>query len=883
MDSSRSWQRRFGWFDRNMKPGFALSLSAEGIVLLHRAAGGWRNVGRVPLDAPDLSAALEALKQQGERLEPQLRCKVIVPNDQIRYQSIETGDLDIAARRELARASLEGATPYAVDELAFDLSEEGGITHVAAVALETLQEAESFALENGFEPTSFVAVPGEMGFLGEPFFGPAASFAEGPVEPDGIAVVDIGPAEFPATNAASKADQQAAQNSQTAAPQDRAADTEDGPATDGDTDPDPVPDTVSDTVSDIDAAPLDLDEVKDAPIAGFSSRRRRSGTPPDAEEAHAPALQGVRRITPRALSTGETLPASEDQKTASTKAPAKAGGSQKQPSAGTKTPKAATPKPVAPEAPARAGSISAAATTASAKVPAAPAATPRGTSDELRAARTQNPANTAPAKKTPAAGASPSKRSPAQSQAAVQVIGGKPKHLGLILTVALVLFMAAVAAFAFLSPGLLPGGLFSSPDDISDSDPQTTPDLTESPTDTSQDADRDNNGQPGSGIAPQVSPLPDQPDPGLVELPEQIQPPHDTTDPTSSTDLAVLDALEGHPEEEISGADDPEAMEEHAEDDLLDFAARYAATGIWDRAPTLAGPPALVDLDEIYVASIDNSNLSQDAVALPSSIGLSADDHLDSQSSPAAAGNAFDLDGRGLVVATPEGTLNPDGVMVFLGRPAVVPPPTPARADPAAAAAEAEVARQQELARLRPRPRPGDLVERAERALLGGLSRDELAKRRPRPRPPGLKTEEQENQPVSDLAISTSVSPRARPTNFANLVDRATRQRNSETSSSAASGLASVAPVTVSPSIPSSASVARQATVNNAINLRRLNLIGVYGTPSNRSALVRLPSGRFKKVQVGDRIDGGRVVAISDTQLRYQKNGKNTTLKLPGG
>jgi Tfp pilus assembly protein PilP len=71
--------------------------------------------------------------------------------------------------------------------------------------------------------------------------------------------------------------------------------------------------------------------------------------------------------------------------------------------------------------------------------------------------------------------------------------------------------------------------------------------------------------------------------------------------------------------------------------------------------------------------------------------------------------------------------------------------------------------------------------------------------------------------------------------------------------------------------------------MNNAINLRRMNLIGVYGKPSNRRALIRLPSGRYKKVKVGDRLDGGRIVAIGDSELRYQKSGRSVTLKMPRG
>ena len=36
-----------------MKPNFALSLSFEGIRLLHRAPDGWRQVGEVAVDTPD--------------------------------------------------------------------------------------------------------------------------------------------------------------------------------------------------------------------------------------------------------------------------------------------------------------------------------------------------------------------------------------------------------------------------------------------------------------------------------------------------------------------------------------------------------------------------------------------------------------------------------------------------------------------------------------------------------------------------------------------------------------------------------------------------------------------------------------------------------------
>ncbi|MEO1680016.1 MAG: hypothetical protein AAFU80_17870 [Pseudomonadota bacterium] len=87
----------------------------------------------------------------------------------------------------------------------------------------------------------------------------------------------------------------------------------------------------------------------------------------------------------------------------------------------------------------------------------------------------------------------------------------------------------------------------------------------------------------------------------------------------------------------------------------------------------------------------------------------------------------------------------------------------------------------------------------------------------------------------------------------------------------------------ISPPVPSSATVAKQATQRNALRMKNVTLIGVYGSATQRRALVRLPSGRYVKVQVGDRIDGGRVAAISTDALRYVKRGQSVTLSMPRG
>ena len=128
-----------------MKPNFALSLSFEGIRLLHRAADGWRVVGDVGLDSTDLAAELALLRTKASDLSVGgLRTKLIIPNDQIKYISLETGEQELAERTRQALDALVGATPYDVEDLAYAVSADGPQTHIAAVAHETLAEAEAF-------------------------------------------------------------------------------------------------------------------------------------------------------------------------------------------------------------------------------------------------------------------------------------------------------------------------------------------------------------------------------------------------------------------------------------------------------------------------------------------------------------------------------------------------------------------------------------------------------------------------------------------------------------------------------------------------------------------------------------------------------------------
>ena len=142
---------------RSMTTNFALSLSFEGIELLHRVQHGWKRVGRADVEDENLDDTLADLRAKAAALEPDgLKTKLIIPLDQIKYVAIDstqTTDEDISAE-------LDGATPYALNELVIDSERFGGRTHIAAVARETLIEAETFAHAHGFNPVCFVAVRG---------------------------------------------------------------------------------------------------------------------------------------------------------------------------------------------------------------------------------------------------------------------------------------------------------------------------------------------------------------------------------------------------------------------------------------------------------------------------------------------------------------------------------------------------------------------------------------------------------------------------------------------------------------------------------------------------------------------------------------------------
>lgn len=857
-----------------MRPNFALSLSFSGIQLLQRQDKGWGLVGDVDIGSTDLTSELTTLRSNAEALgSGPVETKLIIPDDQIKYLTVDSTGLDKDALQAAVLKSLDGATPYPVDELEFDFANETGRVQIAAVAKETLQEAEAFATEHGFAPMGFVAAPKDGRFPKEPSFGISAlgkSKGISELVTDGTLAIATGEAIA--------------------------------------------------ITSPIMTPPPSPEAEMSIPVPGFSSRRAASEQPAPSEPpiviqpsaptlaptsvpiTTTPRLEGAQRSTSTDLASGvpldtPTLDQSElaqspqvtgvsdaalDEAAINTKlgalrpgaafddpnfdddippmpasfaAAPRSNGAFQGAADGAPIANLREPTPqtdfsdrskklkengakAAATALALAGSAGGAAMAGARglmakrakKAAPAPVATPEAIVDPAKDARENEK------QRMTVFGARKPKKS-----AAATAVGGKPRFLGLILTAILLLFLVSVAAWAsvFLDDGLARffGG---------------------------NDRERAIAELPNPDIEPSSE--------ELIEL---------ASLDTGETDFTETDLPPG--QDGLSQVEPIPPMISPEE-----AAAKYAATGIWLATPAQPALPPKISLGDVYTASIDARITGQDAFALEP-LSQPRDTMPEGFASPPPVGSDFAFDGNGLVVATPDGVLTPEGALVILGRPARVPPTLPERLRTAALTpsdiVNPDIAEIETVISLRPRLRPTSLIEDTERTQLGGNSRAELAKIRPQLRPrveKEIAETEAAEAPATRLAVASSRKPSQRPRNFARIVTRAQKQAESQTEQQATQ-VAAVAPRSVTPSIPSSASVAKSATVRNAINLSRVNLIGVYGKPSSRRALVRLKSGRYKKVKVGDRVDGGRVSAIGDAQLIYTKSGRSVTLRMPKG
>ncbi|WP_068114607.1 hypothetical protein [Tropicimonas marinistellae] len=1003
-----------------MTPTFALTLDSDGIALLKRDDAGWKPVGSVGIDDPDLGTRLMELRSLGEALSGDVpfATKLVLPNSQILYTQVPASGRDGQDGAARAAKALEGATPYALEELAYDWAwAEQGLC-IAAVARETLEEAEDFASLHRFNPVSFVAVPPDDGFPAEPFFGPTGQAAqwmptgETPRRDNAPVRVLSGPAVETASDP-------------------RETDRDSGPEKELAASPPPgpaVPDAASPPIDDTAEEPtvsiLDAPITSDADVSPTFARSNAAASTVATErvlsEAAAtilpeepPDLSNFRHETdrdPGEAPFAEEIPleddappltreaADADEKTSTASSPS---FKSKRGHAAPDVPVAAKP---APPAGVSAGVV------ANGAVQAPPAnvdAEEDVDVDALAAAAAASLEAPSRRRRSGVERATPdfNARRPPQAGSAT-----RGRVVGLAIGAAALLGFAALWTLVLDAPDnpeespevetavappevtVTPGVPVAS---SSEGALQGADDLTESSGAPAPEADTASiapvQPEPPSNALEPLAPSPDSAEttanapapqpiasgPARDGTPEAKEP----DDPLRRTmpDPAIADAVAPA---DVPGSVAPEATATGPVS--LQFAAEtYVATGIWMRAPEPGFEPDADSLDTLEIAAIDPVVRNEDAFALPE-IEADIDRGPRLPTPPRHPDAKAEVGAGGLVIATEAGTLSPGGVLIHSGRPFIVPPRRTASLE------ESVVARavaDDPLAEFRPLRRPGDLVETTERAVFGGLTRAELSGFRPRSRPVseqevaesldaakrmadaetataqdageiaanediGTEVSPEDAALAADLASATrravpaSPVPRLRPANISQIADRALRQQErdrqviaqataqaaaeaeaarsekiaqaalraeaeakakaeavakaeaeaaerarqaaAEAAAASAAASARVGPAVpnrykANPTGPTPAAVARRATLENAVALNRVSLIGVYGTSNERRALVRLPSGKYLKVKVGDRLDGGRVATISASELKYSKGGRSVTLKMPKG
>ena len=976
-----------------MKPTFALDLTREAIGLLHRTPKGWLSVGEVAFDAPDLGEALDYLRKTALGLSPLgVATKLILPNSQILYTEIHApGPSREEKRRQIATA-LEGRTPYAVEDLVFDWSGKGATVKVAVIAKETLAEAESFAVEHRLNPVSFVAIPEEGAFVGEPWFGPTAAAAsllaedetvERDREPVAILHRELPKAEpvAPVVEAAPEPEVEVPVAASVAV-----ADDEPLPGLDEALNAD-LP--MEEPISPLAVEPMVADDAMDdaalreleAELATEETAAQAEASPVTApvmaEAPAAPAPEPEPEEAPFAHVTDtsafpepDDLPPARAARTlvaddldddippappsaamvAFASRRAAAGDAIPRPMDGVTRPGAAAKvAPVVRPAPSKGfpGMVTA---------PSIPGTRAK---PKLKGGDIPRPASAGPT----------TVKSPARPGGTFGSTAPARKRTGTVFMVMvglLLLFLALVAAWA---------SYFMSNNTATTTDTAAATETVPGVDDEMLADMQDPEGMTGPIPEADVAPL-DEADAGDMateSLPVNMGG-EDTATEVAAIDPAASPAVDPAVDPQADPAVAPAA--EVAVEPAADQAAEAVVQAKPEPAPgtvvatdvSVATAP-VEDQDEIFLSAMDAPPPALDALALPALADV-PDALPDPVMPPPAFGTIYQFDANGLLKPTPEGIVSPDGVMLIAGKPPLVPP---SRSDVATAAALAAAAvtppvaapegqapsasdaslvtagtdtaaaptapetalppPDPAMAGFRPRPRPEGLVPAGtnDDAALTAAPSTEFAGLRPLPRPAsvsaaaaavlpaasqttdlganGASLTAQAEAKLAEAAaleaqnpsiVAISMRPAARPNDFTSAVEAAVAAAVREPAPVEEAAPVEVAaaaapeakpeetadldepePAKVAPSIPTKASVAKQATYANAINLSKINLIGTYGTDSRRYALVRQANGKYKKVKVGDKIDGGTVKAITDTEVRYQKGGRLISLKMP--
>ncbi|MEL6521106.1 MAG: hypothetical protein AAFQ66_09080, partial [Pseudomonadota bacterium] len=194
----------------------------------------------------------------------------------------------------------------------------------------------------------------------------------------------------------------------------------------------------------------------------------------------------------------------------------------------------------------------------------------------------------------------------------------------------------------------------------------------------------------------------------LAEEPELVEEPGPKDDP--AIDVAVAaPKLETVEEEPLSDDSDLDLVDvEPVVPTFAEVETAYQETGIWQQIPARYFLPEEEEVESLYVTSIDPELDLRDAIALPDIALKPTDTALGPVANPTPADTPIVL-----VEPTPEGTLAPEGHMVFAGQPEIVPPRRPDGVGDPVIEPEPNVG--QDLSSYTPRQRPANLLEQVER------------------------------------------------------------------------------------------------------------------------------------------------------------------------
>lgn len=818
-----------------MTTNFALSLSFEGIELFHRAHGGWQCIGRVEIGSATFDADLATLRQTAMTLAPDgFTSKLIIPADQIRFTAIDTAQ----TTQDDIDAKLNGATPYALDELVVDCERSGGRTHIAAVARQTLGEAEAFAVAHGFNPVAFVAVPEPFGFQKEVFFGPTR------IMPDILgADASVTREDRPVSIAGAALEPPAAAAGMPAP--DIAHVIADPPALLPVPEPEPAQQTaMADPVPSrlagyFDAIPPEyriLTVAAPAPAPALTSQPHVDRVIP---EVHPPAPQVAK----------PALVASTDT------------GSAQAPKLGAAMQAAARRPAPAPQTTRR-------------RLPALAAGIAVVALSGALAWSQFAPSDTKDAGDAPIVIAQPSVAVPPIPEAGPRIPAFAVTAFGTSDTQS-----AAVPA---LAPAQWPATVTAAPATLAASAPDATPDAVQPPPAPPAAAD-----PPAPDPAPRID-APAAPR-GIVPSPAEAERFYAATGvwqrsprlldmPSGAIPMGFKPPAQSAAPLRIAQPDVP------APAPLQDF--NFAAPV----NPPPAGATFLRDEDGFVQATPEGTVTPSGAIVIAGLPELNI--------TPRPELSQDQLDRMALLAApAPQGVNviagRPDVVPALRPADAQLPrTEQPAEAAPSdtpltpgsvgiaalelqnsgAIALDSATVEERAETDLRPQLRPNGLAAGTDPGtpditdILAGIAAESATLR---------------FDSSTELAVATSQRPAARPSRF-NTIVAAAQPPVPAAPAAPAAPVAAAAPAAPQNTDPIPGGVARAATQEDVIRLRDMNLIGVYGRDNARRALVRLSNGRYVRVEVGSALDGGQVTAIGNDALNYVKRGRTYAIELPG-